>query len=51
MILNKKELETVVHALIEERDRVVRTKGNQYGHMSVAELNDFITRLQNQRGA
>lgn len=49
--LSKKELEVVLHALIPERDRVLRTGGDQYGPMTVGELDNFVSQLQRyQRG-
>lgn len=49
VMLDQKEAEVALHALVEERDRVIRKGGNQYGLMTIVELNNLIKKLQ--RGA
>jgi len=41
-----KELKTTIHALIEERNRVVRGHGDHYGEMTILELDVYIAQLQ-----
>lgn len=53
LVLGKDEVRVVIHALIEERARVVNTGGRQYGPLHIEELNHFISELQEyekQRG-
>lgn len=48
------ELDAMVHALIEERDRVIRGHGTHYGHMTIERVNELINDLEEyrkQRGA
>lgn len=49
VVLSQAELEVILHALIEERDRVVRAGGNQYGLMTIEKLSSFIAELQNYK--
>ena len=40
------ELETIIHALTAERDRVSQAGANQYGPLTLEELNQLIERLE-----
>lgn len=54
IVPNEKELKAIRHALIEERDRLLRGRGNYYGPMTIEELRDLIDDLQKyqrERGA
>lgn len=42
VVTTEHEVAAVIHALIEERDRVVRAHGDHYGEMTIRELNVFI---------
>lgn len=42
LVANKKELEVVLHALMEEGGRVARVQGDHYSSMTLDELKVFI---------
>lgn len=47
------ELEAMIHVMVSERDMVTRGDGNQYGRMTIQELDECITKLiqyQKERG-
>jgi len=46
IVPTKKELEVIIHALIEEYDQVVRSGGNRYGLMDHLEMKALIEELQ-----
>jgi hypothetical protein len=46
IILDDNELAAVIHALIEERDRVKNAEGDHYGRMTIQELEELIAQLQ-----
>jgi len=53
LVFTNNELTTIIHALMVERDRVVRANGDRYGLMSIEDLNQFIEQLrvcQKERG-
>ncbi len=45
IVLDPIEHKTIVHALIEERDRVLRTGGDHYGEMTIAEFGKLVAEM------
>ena len=44
--LSEEQLQVIVHALREEKERIVAKGGNQYSHLSLDELGGLISRLE-----
>lgn len=51
VVLTEQEVATVIHALTEEHDRVVRAHGSYYGGMTIRELDIFISQWQEYQKA
>lgn len=45
IVPEEQELQTIIHALNNEYDRVVRGGGTQYGKLSIEEMNQLIGQL------
>jgi len=42
----EEEVKAIIHALIQERDRVIRAGGDHYGKMSIGRMSKMIEVLQ-----
>ena len=49
IVPNDLELAAIIHALGQERDRIKKAKGNQYGLMTIDELEKLIADLDDYR--
>ena len=51
IIPTEEELNVIIHALIEECDRVIKGRGTYYGRMTRKELSGLITNIEEYRKA
>lgn len=47
--LNQKKADTIIHALLEESDRVKKAKGTNYGSLTLQEVDDLVADIRKKK--